>query len=448
MSGNNRQLIPCGLNPQGEVEAGSIVPAANSLSNRASAGAIYNPRQPPMLLRAAGFRRAWFVLVVFSAVARAGDWRDLELELARKISSATGPGVVWLDVTNRSSLRSADVEEIRRGLTELLATSGVRVWQKEESSSEVALTLSESLDEYVWVAEIRQPVGERRILMASAPRPRPSAMAEATPIMLHATHLVSRPEAIVDAAFVSQSPAMLAVLTESQVTLYQSKEGRWIEASSLAIHRTRPFPRDLRGRIILRRDRLFDAYLPGLICRASASPPLALDCRASDDPWPLEAGDGGLSAFFAPTRNFFTGALVPGIGHERSAPAFYTAAVIPRERYRLWLFAGCDGQLHLMDGMTHQVAAGVHWGADIAGVHAVCRARSQVLATLATVDLADSVQAFEFPDREPVAVSQKLDFDGQVSGLWTEASGDSAMAVVHRANGDYEAVLINLDCSR
>jgi hypothetical protein len=241
---------------------------------------------------------------------------------------------------------------------------------------------------------------------------------------------------------------MLVVLTRGEVTLYQLKESRWIEASSLPIHSTRPFPRDLRGRLIVRHDRLFDAYLPGLICRTRASPPLALECLASDDPWPLAGRDSGLSAFFTPARNFFTGALVPGIGHQRSAPAFYTAAALPRERYTLWLFAGTDGELHLMDGMNHQIAATVHWGAEIAGVHAPCRERSQVLATTPTPDGADSLAAFELPDREPLPVSQKLEFDGKVTGLWTGETGESAMAIVEQPTSGYEALLINLDCSR
>jgi hypothetical protein len=429
-----------------------IAPESKAFGNgRHSSVSIYNARSIRlMLLRSAGFRQACFVLVAFSGMAQAGEWRDSELELARKISSATGPGVISLELRNRSSLLPTEVEEIRRGFVELLATAGVRVWQKEQSSSEVVLTLAEDLQQYVWVAEIRQSVGDRRVLMVAAPRPRsPTAGPTSNPVSLHPTRLVLRPDPILDAAFLDQNPAILAVLTQSAATLYQSNEGHWTETSSLAIHATRPFPRDLRGRLIPRHDRLFDAYLPGVICRATASAPLALNCVESDDPWPLASGVAGLSAFFAPTRNFFTGALVPGIGDQRSAPTFYTAAAVARERYTLWLFRATDGELHLLDGMSHQIANGVHWGSEIAGVHAPCRPRSEVLATSSTGDGRDAIQAFEFPDREPVAVSQKLEFDGKVTALWTEESGENAMALVQQsATGDYAAVLINLDCSR
>ena len=35
-----------------------------------------------------------------------------------------------------------------------------------------------------------------------------------------------------------------------------------------------------------------------------------------DDPWPLTPDDGSVRAFYAASRNFFTGALSPGIGKD------------------------------------------------------------------------------------------------------------------------------------
>ncbi len=205
---------------------------------------------------------------------------------------------------------------------------------------------------------------------------------------------------------------------------------------------------DIRGRIILRKDHVFDAYLPGLICRSSNNSPLAVNCSRSDDPWPLQSEDSTVSGFYASTRNFFTGALVPGVGRQKQAPAFYSAAAVPRDNYVLWIFAGVDGQLHLLDGMNHQTAGKIRWGSDIAGVHATCRQASQVLATSSESGTEDSVQAFEFPDREPVAVSQKLDLNGPVTAMWPARDGQSATAVFRDSEtGNYEAVLLNLTCS-
>jgi hypothetical protein len=174
-----------------------------------------------------------------------------------------------------------------------------------------------------------------------------------------------------------------------------------------------------------------------------------LNCSRSDDPWPLQTEDFGVSAFFAPARNFFTGALVPGIGQQKSAPAFYSGAAVPRAKYALWLFAGVDGQLHLLDGMNNQIAGNVHWGSDLAGVHAGCRPDWQVLATSAASSTEDSVQAFEFPDREPVAVSQPLQLDGTIAALWTGQSADNATAVVRDSKtGNYEALQLTVTCGQ
>jgi hypothetical protein len=108
-----------------------------------------------------------------------------------------------------------------------------------------------------------------------------------------------------------------------------------------------------------------------------------------------------------------------------------------------------DGQLHLLDGMSHQVAANVHWGSDLAGVRAGCRPDGQVLATSAGSATEDSVQAFEFPDREPVAVSQPLQLGGPVIALWTAGNGDSVIAVFRDSEaGNYEAVQITLTCGQ
>jgi hypothetical protein len=241
---------------------------------------------------------------------------------------------------------------------------------------------------------------------------------------------------------------MLA-LGENAVTVYEFKDGHWFPGQPIAINHDRPLPRDVRGRIILRKDHLFDAYLPGMICRSTNASPLGLNCSRSDDPWPLQTEDFGVSAFFAPARNFFTGALVPGIGQQKSAPAFYSAAALPRAKYALWIFAGIDGQLHLLDGINHQVEAKIHWGSDLAGVHAPCRQDWQVLAISAGSGTDDSVQAFEFADREPAAVSQSLQLNGNITALWTARGDDSATAVFRNSEtGNYEAMQLTLACGQ
>jgi hypothetical protein len=71
-----------------------------------------------------------------------------------------------------------------------------------------------------------------------------------------------------------------------------------------------------------------------------------------------------------------------------------------------------------------------------------------VLAT-SPGDQEDAVHAYEFPDRDPVAVSAALDLPGAITALWTEAKGDTAIAVArNRETGSYEAFRLALACSQ
>lgn len=414
--------------------------------------AVYNARNPEMLCSSSGLRVrwAWCLLLLVTPAAWAADWRRPEAQLAEKIAAVTGPGVVALEITNRSSITPSETEQIHRGLIAFLANSGVQISVAEQAAATVRVTLSESLQNYVWVAEIQQGTNDASVVIIATPRPDSAINTQvALPLMLHATQLTSQSEPILDATILEGNPRRMLVLGENAVTVFEFKDGHWLPGPPLTINHDHPFPRDVRGRIVLRKDHLFDAYLPGLICRSSNASPLALNCSRSDDPWPLQTEDFGVSGFFAPARNFFTGALVPGIGQQKSAPAFYSAAALPRGKYALWLFAGTDGQLHLLDGMNDQIAANIRWGSDLAGIHAACRPDWQVLATSVGSGIEDSIQAFEFADREPAAVSPPLQLNGAITALWTARSGDSATAVTRDwETGNYEAVQLTLTCGQ
>jgi hypothetical protein len=259
------------------------------------------------------------------------------------------------------------------------------------------------------------------------------------------------------------------VLDGEHVTIYRGRGDKWEQEQSLAVAHTRPWPRDLRGRLLLAKDHLLDVYLPGVMCQTTSGVPFALSCRESDDPWPLVSrsvaqdvshGTSGavsipqLNAFFAPTRNFFTGVVSPRIGKFSTVPKFYSLAFIPRDKYVLWLFAAIDGQVHMIDGISDATvkpgADKAKWSSDLASVHTACGAGWQVMAGSSSEDANNTnVRAYEFPDRDPVAVSAAVVLPGEVTALWTEAKGDSAIAVIRdRETGDYEAYRLSVACSQ
>lgn len=407
----------------------------------------YNSRKQIMSFSLRGFQ-APILLLMIVPTAFASDWHQPESQLSAKVAAITGPGVIALELTNRSSISSVDAEQIRRDLISLLSTAGVRVWQPDQASATVTLTLSENLQQYVWVAEIQQAANQQNVVIVSTPRPESAIAAQnAPPLLLHASPLMSQPDPILDFAVLDGSPRRILILGAGAVTINEFKDGHFVPGQAFAINSPVPLPRDLRGRLFLRKDHLFDLYLPGLFCRSTNRSPLSIACTRSDDPWPVETEEQALSAFFSPTRNFFTGALAPGIGKQKSAPSFYSAAAVTKPNYALWVVSGTDGQIYLLDGINQQVAGKTRWGSDIAGIRAGCRSGWQVIATSTEDDGHDSVQAFDFPDREPLAVSQKLELNGTISALWTAQDGNSTTAVYRNSStGNYEAVQLTLTC--
>ena len=141
--------------------------------------------------------------------------------------------------------------------------------------------------------------------------------------------------------------------------------------------------------------------------------------------------------------------LAPGVGKQTTAPAFYSAAALPREKYTLWLFATTTGQIHLLDGVTDQTAGKLGWGSDIASLRTSCGSGWQVLATSTGDGPNDSVRAFEIADREPAPVSQLTEFNGTITALWTETAGSSAIAVSRNSEmGRYEAFRLTITCGQ
>jgi hypothetical protein len=413
-----------------------------------------------------------FLILTLALTARASDWDTPEQQLARKVVAVTGPGAVALTVENRSSLNLRDREIIQAGLHNALEGVGLRLVKPEQAAATITLSLSENPASYVWVAEIRQGESEPAVVMVSTARAEGAVAAgDSTPLSLRKISLWEQEEPILDVAVLEENPAPahMAVLDSEKVSFYRMQGGKWQMEQALEIVHNRPWPRDLRGRLIPGRDHPLDVYLPGVVCRSSAAMPLTLNCRESDDPWPLAPGMANgamgvfpsaglangastvvpqLGAFFAPTRNFFTGALTPGLGKLSTVAKFYSAAPLPREKYTLWLFATTDGRVHMVDGISDQ-AARLNWGSSMASVKTPCGAGWQILATNSGDQATDSLRAYEFPDRDPVAVSAALDVHGEITALWTEATGDTAIVIVRdQDSGSYEAFRVALVCNQ
>jgi hypothetical protein len=409
---------------------------------------VYNAPNPPMPIPT-GLSRAAFCLLLFTGIAFASDWQAPASQLAQRIAGITGPGAVAVNVINHSSLGPADVDDVRRKLVIELAAYGVQLAASDQAAASVQVSLSENLQGNVWVAEIRQGTNEPQIVMVTVPGSVRASEDRSAPLTIHKSLLWSDENRILDVAVINGNPAHMIVLQGEKIGLYRFQNSQWQQEQVLPLVHVRPWPRDLRGRLILRKDHLFDAYLPGVYCSSSATAPLTVTCDDSDDPWPLTGTPGDLNAFFSGARNFFTGALSPGIQKQKMAPAFYSAAPLPRDKYTLWAFAAVDGQVHFLDGVGDQALAQLGWGSDIASVHSGCGPGWQILANSGETGPGDAVRAFEVADREPTVVSPPVQFSGSITGLWADSDSTGVTAIARNVEtGKYEAYRLTIDCHR
>jgi hypothetical protein len=438
--------------------------------NRPLTSTRYNQRNPQMRARASsGLRLGWLTSFMLATVFLpsslcASSLGDTARQLAHKIAAVSGPGVFALQFTNRSSLDDKSVREVHGALEAELRVAGVNSAKSEPALGTVEVILSESLRGYVWTAEIKTGPAEnanKKVVLVSLPRsPTGTPIAAALPIVLKTILLLAQERPMLDAALVDVAGgSRLIVLESNAVSIYRhpaaylaaSSVGRWELETSMPIAHARTFPRDLRGRLLLRRDHLFDVYLPGTFCRSSTAAPLTLACNDTDDPWPLTPEDTSVRAFYAAARNFFTGALSPGIGKISNVPSFYSAAALSRSNSTLWVFAAVDGSLHLVDGTTDQAVLGAKskWGSDLAAVRSGCGSGTQLLVSDGGDPEADGLRAFEIPDRDPVPASSAVEFEGRgvIVALWPETSGNGAIAIVKRKDtGWYEAYRVSISC--
>jgi hypothetical protein len=378
----------------------------------------------------------------------AAEFAAPERQLAQKISATTGPAAITLEWVNRSSLSAKDAEQIRRDVLSQLWSLGVRLVDSGDSAS-VRVTLSESAQHYVWVAEIRQGSDEPRVVMVSSPRSVLAAASNSV-VAIRKTWLWSQPEAVLDAVVIEDngSPAYLVVLDSERVSLYHMQNGAWQQEQSLVIPHAHPWPRDMQGRVILSKGHLFDLFLPGVSCTSSAKAPLTINCHVGDEPWPLAADESTPRAFHSANQNFFTGVFKPALPGP-PAPRFYSAVALARDKYTLWAVTAADGQLHLLDGMRDQLMPGTGWGSQVATVQSACGGSHVLASREGDGASGDSVRAFAISDREPVALSAPVDFAGPVTAMWTDAEGRNVTTISRNAQTEnYDVYRLAIVCNQ
>lgn len=411
------------------------------------------------------------LLLCVRGAQAASRWDKPAAELASRIAEILGPGQGQIAVANRSSIAASEISPIRRLIEDDLRARGVQA-AGAESANLVRVTLSETARERLWIAEIVEG-SQSRFAMVSFLREASVPETSRAAIVLTRKAVWSSPElgnpadrSPVLAAL--ETPSGLVLLASDSLAIETATGSGWREQMRVNLGRRTVASRDPRGVLAPSADG-FTAYTAGTECEGKydfASGADAggwtIECRETDDPWPvnagpvnaglvnagpanaskLSAGPAALRAFFNPARNFYTGTLSPSLNVD--LPVFFSTAVLPGPRL---IFGGIDGKVQMLDGVSLKAVAGTRdWGSDFAAIRSGCGSGTQVLATGSGEAESDSVRAYEIDAQEAAPASAPLEMGGTVTALWTAPDGASALAVVRKSPTEYEVARVAALC--
>jgi hypothetical protein len=318
-------------------------------------------------------------------------WDESVRSLAENIAAAASPArAISLEMKNISSLGAADVSAIRQSLESDLANGGIRLAQASSTEVHVELTLSESAEQYVWVAETHSNDAVKTSIV-DVPRQLNNPIEKAANSVVVSRRLIWRqPGKFLD--FVTYTGfdgayATLWILEPERVVIYRNDLDQPLFDRVAGMPHHAPWPRDLRGSFDVPSGGIL---LPGMVCGLTRT---AVDLHCS----------------------------VMQIGKNGSAT-----------------------------GDTVQVKIEGRSGADLVVLQSKCGGDSVILAT-GTADWTqtDSIQAYLEKDGRAVSAGDPVETDGPVIVFIraTEIDG-AAHAIVHNLKtGDYEGYLVTATCS-
>ncbi|HUJ23728.1 MAG TPA: hypothetical protein VLX58_19475 [Bryobacteraceae bacterium] len=392
-----------------------------------------------------GSHRSFLVPVILVSIAAAAPGQSFDAlahGLAQKITASIKPQEpVWLSFRNISSLSAFEGSAAETALDRELRGLNTTADAHAPGATMVTVTFSEDSRGLVWIAEIRRGDAREVVMEAS---PKASAVASATSVVVEKRLVLEQEQRILDLAPLAHG---LLVLDGESVSVWESAGAGWQRKLSTRIPVSRPWPRDLRGRIAVQSD-VYQAYLPGLVCNGNTSGGLSITCREATL-WPVGTGPQMLGlAEYAPSRNFFEGRLVAPNGSEKRVPAFFSAAKFQVRDSAAWALAGVDGRVYLLNSPMKNSGAWAGWGSSMAGVESECGARSQVFATAAGDSVTpDSVRVFDIVDGTPRPAGE-VAFPGPVTALWPASEHGVAFAVSRDLkSGRYGAFRLAITCA-
>jgi hypothetical protein len=389
------------------------------------------------------------------------QWEQPASQLAEQVAGILGPGQAQLTIRNLSTLSASEIPTIRRLLEQDLKAHGV-VTSGAESANLIRITLSESARERMWVAEVVEG-NETRVAMIHFDRIKAQQAQTMDGLTLRKQVVLTVRKPILGAF---ETGERLIAIEPEQIVVYGRAADGWQEQKTVSIEQKRPLTRDPRAIVQSATGQGFEAWLAGTECTGipdsqDTTSGWAIRCTESDDPWIIlqsqtmtPGGDAttgaatpALKAFFNASRNYFTGVVTPSLGVD--LPPFYSASLLPRPvGGAALLINGIDGRVQLEDqGKVKSVEGTRDWGSDIAVLHSVCGAGSQVIVSGSGEADSDSLRAYQLPAQEAIAVSAPLTMAGSVTAIWSAQDGKSVMVAVRNAASEYEVDRVTALCN-
>jgi len=380
------------------------------------------------------------------------EWANRIGTLADQIAEAVRPSkAISLEVQNISSLGAADVEMIRQGLQQQLARRGIRIGT---DGSDVKVTLSENIECFVWIAEVRRK-DEATVFIASLEGKATANL----PTVRHAVVLQreivwQQTEPMMDFLVADVTPEglpVMFVLEAKRIVSYRKEKGSWNAAQTFPIPVPDHRPRDLRG-LADAFEELFSFQLSDANCEGAAAQKFELTCKKGSPPaWPiLSGGQERGSMNIVSNRNYFDGDLDVYGDVETHEPPFYSIAVMRRMKGSQWILAELDGESRKYDESLKATAAYSGWGDEIVAVAPGCGNDWQILASAAGdwTEL-DRLRSYDVAKDAAVADSEPLEFSGPILALWPMLDARTARVVSKNLQtGMYEASIVTVTCSQ
>jgi hypothetical protein len=369
------------------------------------------------------------VLLAPAFAQSSSRFQDLALELAARIAGAlTASEEVTLTVAG-SDNDPAGRGQLKEALFQALKARGLRLVEQGNATS-VAVACDENLRERACLAEIRRGTAREVVAVSRAHGVR-AAVDRPAPLSLEVRPLFSQRAPILDVAPVGDR---LFVLDPASVTLYRRSDAGWQRMQSRPIASSRPWPRDVRGRLRVDGAAL-EALLPGVACHAGVD--LAnMACVDERQPWPLGIDNSGVDA----SRNHFT---------TPEGFAFFGAATLGDDAGARWLVADQFGALSLLDAARRNAApAGA--GDDVVAVSAPCAPATHVLVSSpSATGRPDTLRLFRVVQRRLIPAALPLELSGAVTALWAAPGATVATVVTRDMSAErYEAFQIAIACDR